>query len=177
MTLPDQQTLLSLLSYCPISGLLHWRRRPVESFKSLRVANWWNARYAFKQAFTAVDRKGYNIGAIGDINYRTSRVIYKMVHGIEPDQVDHEDGNTLNNRISNLRNVTGQVNQQNMKKPINNTSGVVGVIWNAGKNAWDARIGVKGKHVNLGRFKTFNEAVAKRKQAEIDYGFHPNHGR
>lgn len=149
----------------------------MESFDSLRVANWWNSRYAFQQAFTAIDRKGYNVGAINGTNYRASRVIYKMVHGFEPDQVDHEDGNTLNNRSWNLRNVTGAVNQKNMKTPSNNTSGHIGVVWDSDKNRWAARIKVDGKNKYLGRFVNFDDAVAARKAAEKQYNFHPNHGR
>lgn len=177
MALPSQQELLDLLSYCPLTGLLHWRRRPVESFSSLRIANSWNSRYAFQKAFTAVDKKGYSIGAINGINYRAARVIYKMVHGYEPDQVDHEDGNTQNNRVWNLRDVPGKVNQKNMKTPVTNTSGHIGVIWDKSKSKWQARIKVDGKTIHLGRFIDFDDAVTARKAAEKQYNFHPNHGR
>lgn len=177
MALPSQQELLDLLSYCPITGLLHWRRRPLSAFPSERIANSWNSRYAFTRAFTAIDRKGYNVGAINNVNYRASRVIYKMVHGIEPDQVDHEDGNTLNNRSSNLRNVTGQMNQKNMKTPVTNTSGHIGVCWDKARNKWESKIKCGGKTIHLGRFINFDDAVAARKAAEKQYNFHPNHGR
>ena len=177
MSLPSQQELLALLSYCPITGMLHWRRRPVTAFSSLRVANWWNSRYAFKEAFTATDKKGYRVGAIDDVNYRASRVIYKMVHGVDPDQVDHEDGNTLNNRIHNLRDVSGSVNQKNMKTPSNNTSGHIGVCWDKKRNKWEAKIKSNGKTIHLGRFTDMADAIAARKAAEVTHNFHPNHGR
>lgn len=177
MLLPSQQVLNELLTYDATSGHLHWRPRPRELFATQRAFNTWNTRYAGQRAFTAPDRKGYHIGAIFDVNYRASRVIYKMVYGIDADQVDHEDGNNQNDRLSNFRDVTGQQNQRNMKRPSNNTSGIIGVSWNTAKNKWDAKIKIDGKTINLGRFADKNDAAAARKTAEAAYGFHPNHGR
>ena len=97
--------------------------------------------------------------------------------GVNPIQVDHEDGDTLNNKWSNLRNVTSHQNQLNMKRPSNNKSGTIGVSWNTQKQKWDAVIRWKGKHIFLGRFNDINDAIACRKQAEQQYGYHPNHGR
>lgn len=175
MCLPSQAELLTLLEYDSITGKLYWKPRSLTLFKNQRSCSTWNSRYAGKEAFTAVDRKGYNVGAIHNINYRASRVIFKILYDIDADQVDHEDGNTQNNRPLNLRNVSSQDNQKNMKKPVNNTSGVVGVSWNVQKQKWDARIGHNSKH--LGRFDNFEDAVACRKEAEIAQGYHKNHGR
>jgi len=52
-----------------------------------------------------------------------------------------------------------------------------GVQWNKAHAAWHVRIGVGGKYKHLGYFKDFNEAVAVRKEAEVHYGYHENHGR
>ena len=95
--LPPQMTLQALLDYDPVTGLLRWKQRPRSMFNCDRLFNSWNTRYANRIAFTAVDRKGYNVGAILGVNYRASRVIFKLITNIEPNQVDHEDGNTLNN--------------------------------------------------------------------------------
>jgi hypothetical protein len=146
-------------------------------FSTDRAWNTWNARYAWKQAFTSTDRKGYHVGAIYDVNYRASRVIFKWMTGVDADQVDHENGDNQNNRWTNLRDVTGLQNQQNMKRAKNNTSGVTGVSWNSEKGKWDAVIRHKGKHINLGRFVKKQDAIDARKAAEKQYGFHPNHGR
>lgn len=48
----------------------------------------------------------------------------------------------------------------------NNTSGVPGVDWRAGKQLWRAAICFKGKRYYLGCYHTFEEAVKARKRAE-----------
>lgn len=176
-TLPTQQALQELLSYDLQTGLLHWKERSRSLFTDDKSHKTWNTRYANKEAFTAVNSKGYRIGGINDTIYSAARIIYKLVHDIDAIQIDHSDGNRANNRITNLENVTGLMNQKNMKTPITNTSGHIGVTWDASRNKWAARIKVNSRHINLGRYAEFNDAVAARKQAELDHGFHPNHGR
>lgn len=176
-TAPSQEILQQLLSYDPLTGELRWKLRPRSMFDTDRAWNTWNSNWEDKPAFTAVDRKGYRVGGIFDKTYRASRIIFKLMTGVEPDQVDHEDGNRQNNRWNNLRNVDGFTNQKNMKKPSNNTSGTIGVCWDKSKERWNARIKVNSKTIHLGRYKELNDAVNARKAAEIQYGFHPNHGR
>ena len=48
----------------------------------------------------------------------------------------------------------------------NNTSGVPGVDWRAGKRTWRAAICFKGKRYYLGSYRNFNDAVKARKRAE-----------
>ena len=48
----------------------------------------------------------------------------------------------------------------------NNTSGVPGVDWRAGKQVWRAAICFKGKRYYLGSYRSFEDAVKARKQAE-----------
>lgn len=175
--IPDQQTLRKLLTYDENTGELTWLPRPRSMFSEDRIFKSWNSTFANKPAFTSVDKKGYHIGAIFGKNYRANRVIYKYMTGIEPDQVDHENGNPSDDRWFNLREVDHVGNQRNMKRSKANKSGVTGVCFNKGKGKWQATIGVDGKSKVLGRFDTIQEAVACRKQAEIDYGYHRNHGR
>ena len=177
MLASDRQILLQLLDYNPLTGELTWKFRPSEFFSNERYAKQWNDRYAGKRAFTAVDAKGYHVGGIFDQTFRANRIIFMMVHGYIPNQVDHEDGNPQNDRLTNLRDVTGQQNQQNMRRSRANQSGVTGVCWDKNKRRWKATIGVDGKTVNLGRFLTIKQAIQARQEAEAKYGFHPNHGR
>lgn len=76
--------------------------------------------------------------------------------------VDHINRITLDNRKSNLRVCTQYINNLNKNT---NTSGCIGVSWDKNRNKWH----VMFKDKNLGRFVSFDEAVAVRKQAERDY--------
>lgn len=42
---------------------------------------------------------------------------------------------------------------------------------------WQAMIWLYGRGKSLGYFTDFDSAVASRKAAEAEFGFHPNHGR
>ena len=83
--------------------------------------------------------------------------------------VDHINGNTLDNRMSNLRMATQQQNAMNKAIAINNTSGVKGVSRVKRNNKWVARISFEGKRIVLGTFDTFEEAVKARRDAEELY--------
>jgi hypothetical protein len=137
---------------------------------------------------TGTARKGTIAGSTASKKYRTikifgkthsaHRVIWLIVHGHWPKhQIDHIDGNPLNNRIDNLRDVTPTENSQNMKRPSHNTSGRIGVYWDKCKRKWAAYIKVGQKQTGLGRFNHKHEAIAARQLAEEKHGFHPNHGR
>ncbi len=95
-----------------------------------------------------------------------------------PTQIDHINGNSLDNSISNLRNVTHTENQRNIKIQRNNTSGICGVrlyAYNRTKK-WVSSIRRNGKTVTLGYFLDLNDAIIARKMAEYEIGFHVNHG-
>ena len=109
--------------------------------------------------------------------YYLHRVIWLIMTGEMPDVIDHIDGNGLNNKWENLRNVDRRGNTLNRKLYKNSTSGVVGVNWNNLANNWRARISDHGKVINLGSFDDFFESCCARKGAENRYGYHVNHGR
>ncbi|TES59213.1 HNH endonuclease [Pseudomonas syringae pv. tomato] len=109
--------------------------------------------------------------------YKAHRVVWLICKGYWPEELDHINGNRTDNRIENLREVTRQENLRNQKIRSNNTSGVMGVGWDKCNRRWTARIRYEGKNKCIGYFKTFDEAAAARKAAEIAFGYHPNHGR
>lgn len=168
--LPSQEELQDLLDYDPATGILTWKHRPDH-------VGSWNVQNAGQPAFTSVTSKGYLYGSLGDLTVRAHRVIWKWLYGEEPDQLDHIDGNPANNRRANLRSVTPEENQRNTKMRSDNTSGVVGVQYRKDTNKWRAYISVKSSQLNLGSFETMEEAIEARQAAEIEHGFHPNHGR
>ena len=90
---------------------------------------------------------------------------------------DHINGVRNDNRLVNLREVDPIQNNRNSKRTSLNTSGQMGVGWNKQTQKWRSIVHVEGKGVFLGAFKNKEDAIKVRKQAEIEYGFHKNHGR
>jgi hypothetical protein len=87
---------------------------------------------------------------------------------------DHINHNGLDNRRQNLRLVTVAENNKNKAAQSRNTVGICGVYME-GKQ-FRPSIRVNGKTIHLGRFDNLDEAVIARKNAEVKYGFHQNHG-
>lgn len=175
--LPDQETLHSLLDYDLETGALTWRRRPESSFATLNAARTWNTKFAGAPALISPDKDGYLCGTIARSRFRSHRVIWKMVYGEDPIEIDHINRIRHDNRLSNLRHVDKVTNHRNKRLFKNNKSGVPGVYWQQDRGKWIATIGESGKSKTIGRFDDFDAAVAARKAAERQYGFHPNHGR
>ena len=125
-----------------------------------------------------LNTKGYIKISFNGKKYPAHRVAWAIHYGAWPaKQIDHINGVRSDNRITNLRECTCIENARNMKKPNRNTSGFVGVNWCKKNKAWNARIGLNRKRVNLGYFANLNDAVSVRRKAEAMHGFHPNHGR
>lgn len=83
--------------------------------------------------------------------------------------IDHINHDTSDNRKSNLRIVTSSQNGMNRKILSNNSSGVTGVKWCKRDNVWEVNIGYKNQRKYIGRYKSFDEAVKARKNAEEKY--------
>jgi len=175
---PSAKTLRELLHYDHETGLLHWRDRPRSYFENEKICLLWNSRWAGKLAFSSKNRGGYFRGNIFGATYSAHRVAYAIYHGHWPkEQIDHINGVKTDNRICNLRDVSEAVNHKNTPIYKTNNSGVAGVGWNKRDQKWHSRIKVNKKLKHLGYFDVFAEAVSARKEAEIKYGFHENHGR
>ena len=121
--------------------------------------------------------RGYKqIGVDGTI-YRAHRLVRLYFKGEHPkDQIDHINGIRDDNRIENLREVTNLENHQNMKRSASNKSGVTGVSFCKRDGKWRAYIKLD-KNKFLGAFDDVSEAAKARKDAEVEYGYHSNHGR
>lgn len=111
--------------------------------------------------------------------YYIHRIVYEMRIGpiSRGMQIDHINGDGLDNSKLNLRLVVEGENNRNMPMQSNNTSGAVGVEWCKKTCKWVASISSNRKKVYLGAYVEFSEAVVVRKKAEKEYGYHENHGR
>ena len=124
----------------------------------------------------SINSDGYlNIIVCGK-HYKAHRLAFLYMTGGTPNQVDHINHDRKDNRWENLRPANNKINQQNQSKYKNNTSGYTGVVWSKSNKKWQAQIKSNGKNIHLGYFKKIKEAVLIRKAAEIEYGFHENHG-
>lgn len=134
-----------------------------------------DAKFAGKEALNVLNEKGYLRGRLFYKNAKKHRVIYKWMTGIDPYWVDHEDGNKLNNRWKNLRDVTASESNRNRAIPSDNKTGRIGVqVVSSG--LYEAYIS-DGKRICLGYFEKFEDACTTRAKAEIELNYHNNHGR
>jgi hypothetical protein len=113
-----------------------------------------------KEAGWVMQTTGYRGVKIKGQLYMTHRVIYELLKGVIPVgfNIDHIDGNKLNNKIENLRLASTQENSFNRGKQSNNTSGYKGVFWDKTNQKWKAQTRQKGRTKSLGYFKTPEEA-------------------
>lgn len=159
---------------------LVWKRRPLKHFTTVAAAGSTNARCAGKRAGRVGTNKPgnppYYVVMLNRKMYYVHRIMWKMRTSKDPGQneIDHEDGNSLNNKKNNHRCITGNKNMLNKRKYTSNKSGVTGVF--RSKHAWTASIRIKGKQMHLGSFSNVEDAAVARKIAEKQLGFHDNHG-
>ena len=102
---------------------------------------------------------------------REQRLAWFMHYGEDPGPnylVDHINGNSLDNRIENLRLATDKENSKNRKKGSNNTTGFKGV-YEKKDGSFDARIYANKEYKYLGSFKTKELAANAYKEASKKY--------
>lgn len=133
-----------------------------------------------RPAFTAVNKntpRGYRVGKMGDVQMYAHRVAWALQTGCWPTgQIDHINGDSLDNRWANLRDVTAEQNQKNRRLNRNNKSGVPGVMYLTELRTWQVQIKHRGRMIYLGTHRCFFKAVKVRKAAEHELAFHENHG-
>nr|UVY41951.1 MAG: zinc-binding loop region of homing endonuclease [Bacteriophage sp.]UWG30146.1 MAG: zinc-binding loop region of homing endonuclease [Bacteriophage sp.] len=110
---------------------------------------------------------------------KAHRVVWWINYGFIPDhlQIDHKNHVRDDNRVENLELKSNAENHKNMSLYKSNKSGAHGVRWNSKFNRWDVYIVVGGKKCYVGVFRSLDDAIAAKLQAEKDNGFHRNHGK
>jgi hypothetical protein len=146
-----QEYLQSILHYDKDTGIFTWKKINKNSNRKLE-----NIAGSFHN-------KGYrHIRLLGKL-YLEHRLAWFYQYGYFPKEIDHIDGNKLNNCIFNLREVTRSQNMMNTSpKRKNSSTGIKGVSWYPKYNKWVVRIQVNGKRKCLGYFEDleFAELVA-----------------
>ncbi len=127
---------------CPASptGLIFIRKRHGSKFK------------VGDAACNYINNQGYYTGQLGGKSILAHRAVFFLQHGYWPLEVDHIDGNPLNNRTDNLRGVTSSENSHN-------TLGR-GYYLHKQTGKYNAYIKLHGKRKSLGLFATEQEARA-----------------
>lgn len=97
--------------------------------------------------------------------------MHRQIMGNSSKEIDHINGNGLDNRRENLRFCTKSQNNMNRKLQSNNRSGYKGVSWWEHRRIWKATIKAKGKAKHLLYTPDPKEAVlAYNKAATSLYG-------
>ena len=158
-----QEKIKELFKYYPLTGIFI-RRKNRGRFKKGELVGTFND-------------KGYVYTMIKGKNFMLHRLAWLYVYGEMPKgEIDHINHIRTDNRIENLRVVNRQENSKNTSKRKDNTSGVTGVSFKRDRKRWEAYISIDGKKTGLGYFTRYSEAVDARKNAEVLYGYHKNHG-
>jgi hypothetical protein len=94
------------------------------------------------------------------------------------EEVDHENGNGLDCRRSNLRDATRLQNRRNARLRSDNTSGFKGVFWEKQRQKWHAKLqGDNRRSVHVGFFASKEEAAVAVRAARLRlHGDFANHG-
>ena len=171
--LPAQAYLLARFSYNPRTGVLRWKPIPEVVFRYDKA---WNARFAGKPAGT-IKGGGYCVVGIHHVVYLAHRLIWRMVTGDSPTEIDHINGDCADNRWSNLRLATHAENGRNRKIHRNNRSGIKGAWWNKRMGKWQSAVRLLGEKHHLGSFDTKKEAAEAYRQASAKlHGKFANYG-
>ena len=143
--------LRELLSYDPETGIFQWRVTRGSRAPAGKIAG------------TVRKKDGYRqINVDGHI-YLAHRLAWFYVYESWPDgDIDHENTNKIDNRISNLREATESQNGANRTKSKKlgrvYTSKYKGVHWNKVVRKWHTSVMVQRKKIDLGYFETEESA-------------------
>lgn len=116
-------------------------------------------------AITAEDKDGYYTSKFKAKNVKAHRVVFFLVHGYWPTQVDHINGNVKDNNPENLREITSLENNHNRYRKCK------GYRWHKGMKKYHVRINLNYVSYDIGYFDTEQEARDAYLQAKKMY--HP----
>lgn len=141
------EQLREMLAYNAETGMFTWIVRPARCIKVGDAAG-------------SKTSQGYIQIQLFGRGYQAHRLAWLHFYGGWPGfEIDHIDGDKSNNALSNLRDVSKSVNQQNVRGPrSDNTHGFLGATRHG--NGWRAQIRVDGKQRRIDGFSTPESAHA-----------------
>lgn len=157
LPMPDRGRLAEMLDYR--DGALFWRERPRSHFTSDRNHAVWNGTWAGKRAGQMTANE-YRLISIDKVRYLEHRLVYHLLRGPLQDalEIDHIDGNSLNNSIENLRTCSHAENNHNQKSrrpglPKN-------VFWSKNEQKYKVQVRCNRKVHFVGTFADLQSATA-----------------
>jgi len=160
-----QKELIEMFDYSSETGVLYWKIK----FPRKNIGD----PVGYKSTHMGKD---YLRVTINGKKYMVHRLIYIFVNGVINNEIDHVDGNGMNNKITNIRDVPHIENLRNQKLYKSNKCGVHHIVKRKNGN-YRVRITINGYRRSLGTFKYIWDAICARKSADNKYGYHSNHGR
>jgi hypothetical protein len=144
---------------------LRWSSdRPLNHFKNESACKRWKTNNSNKPSGYILTNGYYNskLDKNRYPNHRIVFAIYNNTTDFQDKQIDHIDGNVLNNSPQNLRLATASQNQFNRKKQKNNSSGYKNISFVKKLNKYRCAMQVDGKDIYIGLFNTVEEAIISR---------------
>lgn len=146
-----RERVLEMLRFEPETGRFFWRSAP----------RCHSELHGQEAGFANLGRggKSYWVIKINGRKYKRSHLVFLVRHGRFPFPcADHRDGNSLNDRPENIREVTVQQNAMNHRKRAKRSQLPMGV--KALGSRFQARIAHKKRQICIGSFATAEEARA-----------------
>lgn len=152
--MPSQERLHELFKYNHETGTITRRIQVSSGAKAGDIAG-------------TSDRDGYRAIMISGKRYFSHRIIWMMVHGECPTdlEIDHENNIKYDNRLDNLRIGTQSENAHNRKN-------IKGYCFHKGRGQWLARMKLNSREKFLGWFNTESEASAAYQVAKAERDSH-----
>lgn len=151
---PSVARLCELFTYDSESGKLIRRITTSSRAVAGSTPGWIEVRGGHRRLRIEVDGR----------SFLAHRIVWAIVTGAWPkDDIDHRDGDGLNNRFANLRSATKAINAQNRQRSVRRTVSPglplgVDSAPNAGKKRFRAVITANGKKHYLGAHETAEAA-------------------
>lgn len=169
--LPAQAFLHECFDYDPAIGRLVWRSRPVSHFTDAGTSAAHQCALVNSAMAGVMDcihkPTGYRRVGINRTRYLSHRIVWKMMHGEDPEIIDHLNGNKADNRLSNLRSVCQRENARNRSGFRQEMEGV----WKHSQCGWQAHIADDDGRVLTKYAMTPQPLIAWRKQMEKELGY------